>query len=72
MVKVRIEKIKSPPYPPCEECWKKAKFRIIVRYGQGNRHKETSELCKTHLKQSALLCKKFLKAFSGVIEDEKR
>ena len=67
-MKVKIEKLK-PPYPPCEECWeRKAKFRVIIWYGQGNKHKESLELCKLHLKQQILIAKKLLKAFEGVKE----
>jgi len=67
-MKVKIEKLKSP-YPPCEECWKKARFKVIVRYGQGNKYKDTLTLCKLHLKQQVLISKKFLKAFEGVVRE---
>jgi len=67
-MKVKIEKLK-PPYPPCEECWtdRKAKFRVVVRFGQGNKYKKTLRLCKLHLNQKMLIAKKFLKAFEGVV-----
>ena len=39
-MKVKIEKLK-PPYPPCEECWdRKARFRVILWYGRGNKVKK--------------------------------
>jgi len=67
-MKVRIERLK-PPYPSCEECWNRnARFRVIIRYGKGNKEKEVLNLCKIHLNQTILIAKKLLKAFKRVKE----
>ena len=61
-MEVIIQKLK-PPYPDCEECSRKARFRILIKYGQGNRIREELLVCTTHLKQQVLIAEKLVESF---------
>jgi len=62
-MKVKIIELKQqPPYVRCEGCSNRAKYRIIIKYGQGEKEKDIIDVCKIHFRQSVLMCEKFLKA----------
>jgi len=66
-MKVKIIKI-SDEYSSCSGCFSRAKYKIIVKYGRGERNEDTFYVCKRHLNQTILYCRKFLEVVKRLKE----